>query len=119
MAKQKKHITVDDISELQALEKLLRLAKSDIRKHYEHSLEVENGNVNRAIKRLSIAVACTTLKTALDYAQKVQDEGERGVQLDELAYQIIGTLPLLSIIGYGIGTKLLTDKLDVLEEEDD
>lgn len=118
MTKQNKHITVDDISELQTLEGFLKRAKSDIKLHYEHALEVENGNVNHAIKRLSIAAACVMLKTAFDYAQKVQDEEERGVQIDELAEQVVGTLPMLSMIGYGVGTKLLTDKLDIIESEE-
>lgn len=118
MVKLKKHITVDDISELQTLEGFLKRAKSDIKLHYEHALEVENGNVNNAIKRLSIAAACTVLTTAFDYAEKVQDEEERGVEIEELAMQLVGTLPMLGMIGYGVGTKLLTDKLDVLEKED-
>ena len=119
MAKQKKHITVDDISDLQTLEDFLKRAKSDIKMHYEHALEVENGNINAALKRLSMAAACVVLTTAFDYAKKVQDEEERGVQIDELAEQIVGTLPMLSMIGYGVGTKLLTDKLDVLDKEED
>lgn len=118
MTKQNKHITVDDIAELQTLDGFLKRAKSDIKLHYEHALEVENGNVNRAIKRLSMAAACVMLKTAFDYAQKVQDEEGRGVELDELAMQVIGTLPMLSMIGYGVGTKLLTEKLDVIEKEE-
>lgn len=117
MVKQKKHITVDDISDLQTLEDYLKRAKSDIQLHYKHALEVENWNVNNAIKRLSMAAACTVLKTAFDYAQKVQEEEERAVQIEELAQQIVGTLPLLSMIGYGVGTKLLTDNLNVLERE--
>ena len=68
MVKQIKHITVDDISELQALERLLKQAKSDLKLHYKHALEVENGNVNRAIKRLALANACTVLNTAFEYA---------------------------------------------------
>lgn len=118
MPKQTKHITVDDISDLQILEGYLKRAKADIKLHYEHALEVENGNVNRAIKRLILATACSVLKTALDYAKEVQEKEERAVELGEIATHIIGTLPLLSMIAYGVGTKLLTDKLDVLEKED-
>ena len=118
MVKQNKHITVDDISELQTLEDFLKRAKSDIKMHYEHALELENGNVNRAIKRLLMATACSVLMTAFDYAKKVQDEEERGVEIEELTTQLVGTLPMLSMVGYGVGTKLLTDKLDVLEKED-
>lgn len=117
MKKQKKHITVDDISDLQTLEGFLKRAKSDIKLHYEHALEVENGNVNRAIKRLAIATACSVIQTAFDYAAKIQDEEERGVTTEELAQQIVGTLPILSMVAYGVGTKLLTDKLEVLEED--
>ncbi len=117
MAK-KKHITVDDISDLLTLEEYFKRAKADIKLHYEHALEVENGNVNNAIKRLAMATACSVLTTAFDYAQKVQNEEECGVRIEELAEQIVGTLPMLSMIAYGVGTKLLTDKLDVLEKED-
>lgn len=119
MARQNKHITVDDISELQTLEGFLKRAKSDIQLHYKHALRLENGNVSNAIKRLSMAAASVMLKTAFDYAKKVQDEEERGVGIEELAMQVIGTLPMLSMIGYGVGTKLLTDKLEVLEKEED
>ena len=118
MAK-KKHITVDDISDLQTLEEYLKRLKPDIKLHYEHALELENGNVNRAIKRLSMATACSVLTTALDYAQKVQNEEERGVRIEELAEQIVGTLPILSMVAYGVGTKLLTTKLHILEKEED
>lgn len=118
MEKQNRHITVDDIAEMQSLEELLKRTKPDIKMHYEHALDMENGNILRAIKRLSTAVSCVLLKTAFDYAQKVQNEEERGVELDELAMQVAGTLPVLSMIAYGVGTKLLTDKLDVLEKED-
>lgn len=118
MNKQNKHITVDDITEMQFLEELLKCTRSDIRMHYDHALEVENGNVLRAIKRLSTAASCVLLKTAFDYAEKVQNEEERGVELDELARAVAGTLPVVSMIAYGVGTKLLTDKLDVLEKED-
>lgn len=117
MAK-KKHIAVDDISDLQTLEEYLKRAKADIRLHYEHALEVENGNVNRALKRLTFATACTVIETALDYATEVQEKEERGVELGEMARQIVGTLPLLSMIAYGVGTKFLTDKLEVIEKED-
>lgn len=119
MNKQNKHITVDDITELQTLEGFLKRAKSDIKIHYEHALSVENGNVNRAIKRLSLAAACSLMKTAFEYTEKVQDEEERGVQIEELAMQLIGTLPMLSMIGYGVGTELLTDKLEVIDKEED
>ena len=119
MVKQIKHITVDDISELQALERLLKQAKSDLKLHYKHALEVENGNVNRAIKRLALANACTVLNTAFEYAQKIQDDEKRGVELNELGMQIIGTLPMLSMVAYGVGTKLLTTKLHIYEKEED
>lgn len=118
MVKQMKHITVDDISELQSLEELLKRTKLDIQLHYEHALEVEKGNVNRAIKRLAIATACSVIQTAFDYAKEVQDKEERGVTTEELAQQIVGTLPILSMIAYGVGTKLLTTKLHVLEKEE-
>lgn len=117
MAK-KKHITVDDISDLQTLEGCLKQAKADIRLHYEQALQVENGNVNRALKRLTFAAACTVLKTAFNYATEVQEKEERAVELGEMARQIVGTLPLLSMIAYGVDPKLLTDKLDVLVKED-
>lgn len=119
MAKQNKHITVDDITELQTLEDFLKRAKSDIKIHYEHALSVENGNVNRAIKRLNVVTACALMKTAFEYAQKVYDKEERGVEIEELAMQLVGTLPMLSMIGYGVGTKLLTDKLEVIDKEED
>ena len=114
----KKHITVDEITDLQTLEGYLKRAKADIRLHYEHALEVENGNVNRALKRLTFGIACSVLKTAFDYATEIQEEEGRAVELGEMAAQIVGTLPMLSVIGYGVGTKLLTDKLGVLEKED-
>lgn len=117
MAK-KKHITADDISDLQTLEEYFKRLKPDIKLHYEHALEVENWNVNRALKRLAIATACAALKTAFDYATEVQEKEERAVELGEMAAQIVGTLPILSMIAYGVGTKFLTDKLDVLEKED-
>lgn len=114
----KKHITVDDISDLQTLEGYFKLIKADIRLHYKHALEVENWNINRALKRLAIATACSVIQTAFDYASKVQNEEERGVTCEELAQQIVGTLPFLSMIAYGVGTKLLTDKLEVFEKEE-
>ena len=119
MTKLKKHITVDDISDMQTLEELLKRIKPDIKLHYKHALEVENGNINNAIKRLSMDAACSVLKTAFDYAQKVQNEEKRGVQIDELVEQIVGTLPILSMIAYGVGTKLLTTKLNILVKEED
>lgn len=115
----KPHITVDDISDLQTLEGYFKRAKGDIRLRYKHALEAENGNVNRALKRLAFATACTILSTALNYTTEVQEKEERAVDLGKMAMQIVGTLPILSMIAYGIGSKLLTDELEVLEKEED
>lgn len=118
MAKQKKHITVDDISDMQSLQESMRRAKADIKLRYAYTLEVENNNVNRAIKRLTMATACAVLSTAFEYATKVQEEEGRGCSIEELALQVVSTIPFLSMIAYGIGETVFTTKLDVLEKED-
>lgn len=113
----KKHITVDDINEIQSLEELIVESKKNIEEWYQHALEVEDGNINRATKRLITGIAAGTLQTALDFAVQEQAKTGRGVSPAEMAGRICASPCFMAVIAWVIGEKILTDDVEVVVEE--
>lgn len=113
----KKHITVDDINEIQSLEELIVESKKNIEEWYQHALEVEDGNINRATKRLVTGIAAGTLQTALDFAVQEQAKTGRGVSPVEMAGRICVSPCFMAVIAWVIGEKILTDDVEVVVEE--
>lgn len=101
----KPHITVDNISSMQELEKLIAESKKTLREWYDQSLEIENGNVCRAINRLLGGIACGTLQTAFDYGVKKQQREGTGVTIDEMAKPIACSPALIGCIALIVGDK--------------
>lgn len=113
----KKHITVDDIDEIQSLEELIARSKENIEGWYRKALEVEDGNISRAIRRLVTGIAAGTLQTALDFAVQEQAKTGRGVSPAEMAGRICVSPCFMAVIAWVIGEKILTDDVEVLIEE--
>lgn len=114
---QNKHIEVDDISGLQTLEEIIASSKKEIAKWYETCLEQEDGNINRATKRLVMGVAAGTLSTALQFATELQEKEERGVTVKEMAERICVSPCFLAMIAWVVGEKFLTDDVEVAMPE--
>ena len=101
----KPHITVDNISSMQELEKLMADAKEQLKKWYDQSLEAENGNVCRAINRWITAIARGTLKTAFDYAVEMQAKEGDGTTIAEVAKPVACSPALIGCVALILGDK--------------
>lgn len=101
----KPHITVDNISSMQELEKLIAESKEQLRKWYDQSLEIEHGNVCRAINRLLSGIACGTLKTAIDYGVEKQMKKGQAATIHEMAKPIACSPALIGCIALIVGDK--------------
>ena len=119
----KPHITVDNISSMQELEKLIAESKKQLREWYDRSLEIEHGNVCRAIDRLLGGIARGTLKTALDYGVEMQEREGRGATIGEMAKPIACSSALIGCIALIVGDKpsdceVVVDESDIDEGGD-
>ena len=101
----KPHITVDNISSMQELEKLIAESKKQLREWYDQSLVIEHGNVCRAINRLLGGIACGTLQTALDYGVEKQMKEGRGATIHEMAKPVACSPALIACIALIVGDK--------------
>lgn len=101
----KPHITVDDISSIQELENSIAETKTQLRKWYDKSLEIENGNVCRAINRLVSGIAFGTLQTVLDYGVKKQQREGTGSTIREMAEVIVRSPAFIGCIAIIVGDK--------------
>jgi hypothetical protein len=115
----KPHITADDITELQALEELMGETKTDLHNWYEHTLEVEGGNIHRALKRLSVGIAAGTIQSALDLGLEKQKESGCGITVPEIANQVCVSPAFIAAIIIVMGDKILTDDIDIWISDDD
>lgn len=113
----KKHIIVDDIDELQSLEELIARSKENIEGWYRKALEVEKGNINRAIRRLVTGIAAGTIQSAIDLAIEEQAKTGRGITPLGMAGHICVSPAFVAVIAWVIGEKILTDDVEVLIEE--
>lgn len=116
----KPHITVDNISSMQELEKLIAESKKQLREWYDQSLEIEHGNVCRAINRLLGGIACGTLQTALDYGLEKQQHEGTGATIHEMARTIVCTSALIGCIALIVGDRpsdceVVVDESDIDE----
>lgn len=115
----KPHITADDISDLQALEELMGKTKTTLRNLYEHTLEVENGNISRALKRLSVGIAAGTIQSAINFGLEKQEESGNGITVPEMAYRVCVSPAFIAAIIIVMGDKILTDDIDIWISDDD
>lgn len=115
----KPHITVDDITELQALEELMGETKTNLRNWYEHALEVEGGNISRALKRLSVGIAAGTIQSALNFGLEKQKESGDGITVPEMAIRVCASPAFIAAIIIVMGDKILTDDIDIWISDDD
>lgn len=119
----KPHITVDNISSMQELEKLIAESKKQLREWYDQSLEIEHGNVCRAIDRLLGGIACGTLQTALDYGVEKQQREGTGATIHEMAKTIACSPALIGCIALIVGDnpsdcEVVVDESDIDEGGD-
>lgn len=115
----KEYVKLDDLTQLATLEDLIAESKAAIKEWYNNALETEGGNRNAALLRLVRCVACGTLQTALDFAAKKQEEECRSITLVEMADRICGSPCFISMIGWVVGEKIMTDDLDIREDDDE
>jgi hypothetical protein len=101
----KPHITVDEISSMQNLEELIAESKKSLQEWYDNALEIEHGNVCRAIDRMLGGIACGTLQTALDRGVEIQEEEGHGSTLFEMAKPIACSPALIGCIALIVGDK--------------
>lgn len=113
----KKHITVDDIDEIQSLEELIARSKENIERWYHKALEVEDGNINRAVRRLVTGIAAGTIQSAIELAVEEQAKTGRGITPLDMAERVRASPAFVAVIAWVIGEKILTDDIEVLIEE--
>lgn len=115
----KPHITADDITDLQALEELMGETKTNLRNWYEQALEVENGNISRALKRLSVGIAAGTIQSALNFGLEKQEQSGDGITIPEMANRVCVSPAFIAAIIIVMGDKILTDDIDIWISDDD
>lgn len=115
----KPHITTDNITDLQALEELMGETKTNLRHWYEQALEVEGGNISRALKRLSVGIAAGTIQSALDFGLEKQEESGNGITVPEMANRVCVSPAFIAAIIIVMGDKILTDDIDIWISDDD
>lgn len=115
----KPHITADDITDLQALEELMGKTKTDLRNWYEQELEVEGGNISRALKRLSVGLAAGTIQSALNFGLEKQEQSGNGTTIPEMANRVCVSPAFIAAIIIVMGDKILTDDIDIWIGDDD
>ena len=101
----KPHITVDNISSMQDLEEMIADSKKHLKIWYDQALEIEHGDVCRAINRLLGGLACGTLQSALDYGVEKQEKDGEGATLMEMAQTIASSPVFIGSIALVVGDK--------------
>lgn len=115
----KPHITADDITDLQALEELMGETKTNLRNWYEQALEVEGGNISRALKRLSVGIAAGTIQSALNFGLEKPEQSGDGITISEMANRVCVSPAFIAAIIIVMGDKILTDDIDIWISDDD
>ena len=115
----KPHITADDITDLQALEELMGETKTNLHNWYEQALEVEGGNISRALKRLSVGIAAGTIQSALNFGLEKQEQSGDGITIPEMANRVCVPPAFIAAIIIVMGDKILTDDIDIWISDDD
>lgn len=115
----KPHITPDDITDLQALEELMGKTKTDLHNWYEQALEVEGGNISRALRRLSVGIAAGTIQSALNFGLEKQEQSGDGITVPEMAKRVCASPAFIAAIIIVMGDKILTDDIDIWISDDD